>query len=41
MLSIEWKTTVTNAATRCPGTAMTLPDGDQLVEVMTETGIAQ
>jgi len=39
MLSIEWKTTVTdeNGNKMPEGTALMLPDGDQMVEVTTET----
>jgi len=39
MLSIEWKTTVTDEnGNKLPeGTALRLPDGDQMVEVTTET----
>ena len=39
MLSIEWKTTVTDEnGNKLPeGTALMLPDGDQMVEVTTET----
>ena len=39
MLSIEWKTTVTdeNGKKMPEGTALMLPDGDQMVEVTTET----
>lgn len=38
MLSIEWKTGVDENGNKLPeGTALTLPDGDQMVKVTTET----